>query len=214
MIIPASAPLPPNGFDPLPAARITRTQAELASMDLREKTARAAVLGYCHSAIAPLASTGAARGSPFLTGFNLLANIFRTPTVALPVVTSSSTVTSSGSGVLDGSSQDQPVSPTVVPMGEATPNPPQYGPLTLQNTRNVQGWCAVTQPRNATQPVAAGTGPQWGDPFSRTVLASTTASTGGAILSWMQEHGALAATLFVGGLLVAGAAMGSRRKGR
>lgn len=202
MIVPASAPLPPNGYDPLPASRIARTQAQLARMDLQEKTARAAVLGYC-------------RATPDVTGqgFNLAADIFQTSTVAIPSVTSSSTVTSSGSGVLDGSSQSQPVSPTVVPMSEAVPNPPQYGPLTLQNTRSAQGWCAVTQPRRARQTVPAGIGPQWGDPFSRTVAASAATSVGTAVVAWIEQHTGLAAALFVGGLLVAGAAMGSR-KGR
>ena len=203
MIVAASAPLPPNGFDPLPAARIARTQAQLASMDLREKAARAAVLGYC-------------RYTPDLTqgSFNLAVDVAQTPMVVMPSVTSSSTVTSSGSGVLDGSSQNQPVAPTVVPMNESVPNPPQYGPLTLQNVRSVPQWCAVTRPGRARQQVAAGIGPQWGDPFMRTVLASTTASSGDGVVSWMQQHGALAAALFVGGLLVAGAAMSGPRKGR
>ena len=208
MIVAASAPLPPNGFDPLPAARIARTQAQLARMDLMEKTARAAVLGYCS-------------GSPdFLAlGLNVAADVAQTPTVVMPSVTSSSTVTNSGSGVLDGSSQNQPVAPTVVPMSESVPNPPQYGPLTLQNVRGSNGgsngWCAVTQPGRARQQAPAGIGPQWGDPFMRTVLASSvsTNGAGGGIVSWMQQHGALAAALFVGGLLVAGAAMNGR-KGR
>ena len=100
-------------------------------MDLREKSARAAVLGYC-SAIPD------ARRYRFTVPLNLLADIFQTPTVTLPSVTSSSTVTSSGSGVLDGSAQDQAVAPTVVPMSGAVPNPPQYGPLTVQNVRSVK----------------------------------------------------------------------------
>jgi len=208
VIVAASAPLPPNGFDPLPAARIARTQAQLASMDLREKTARAAVLGYCSATPDFLA-----------LGLNVAADVAQTPTVVMPSVTSSSTVTNSGSGVLDGSSQDQPVAPTVVPMSEAVPNPPQYGPLTLQTLRGSNGgsnaWCAVTQSGRARQNVPAGIGPQWGDPFMRTVLASSvsTNGAGGGIVSWMQQHGALAAALFVGGLLVAGAAMNGR-KGR
>ena len=205
MIVAANGPLPANGFDPVPAARIARSQAELARMDFREKTARAAVLGY-----------GRAIPDPTGQGFNLAADVAQTPMVALPVVTSSSTVTNWGSGVLDGSSQDQPVSPTVVPMGEAVPNPPQYGPLNLQNTRNAPGWCAMTQPGRARQTVPAGIGPQWGDPFSRTVLASASspAKPGAAVVGWIGQHGALAAALFVGGLLVAGAAMSGRKGGR
>ena len=94
MIVAANAPLPPNGLNPLPAVVIARTQAELAWMDVAEKTARAAVLGYCN-------------------------------------------------------------------------------------------------PTQAEAPVSAAVG-----------------------VSWIEQHGALAATLFVGGLLVAGAAMGSSKKGR
>jgi len=210
VIVAASAPLPPNGFDPLPAARIARTQAQLARMDLMEKTARAAVLGYCSSSPDFIAQ-----------GVNVAANVAQTPAVVMPSVTSSSTVTNSGSGVLDSSLQNQPVAPTVVPMSESVPNPPQYGPLTLQTSRGSNGgskaWCTVTQPTGrARQQVPAGIGPQWGDPFMRTVLAQTagTTSPGAAIVSWMQQHGALAAALFVGGLLVAGAAMGGSRKGR
>ena len=204
MIVAANAPLPPNGLNPLPAARIARTQATLASMDLLEKTARAAVLGYCSSSPDFLAQ-----------GLAVAANVAQTPAVVMPSVSSSSMVTSWGSGVLDGSSQDDAVSPTVVPMGEAKPNAPQYGPLTLQATRSAQGWCAVTQARQARQRVPSGTGPQWGDPFMLTVLAASSAtSPGAAIVSWIQQHGALAATLFVGGMLVAGAAMSGSRKGR
>jgi hypothetical protein len=159
-------------------------------MDLLEKTARSAVLGYCTSSSSP--------------------DVAQTPTVPVPNVTSSSTVTSSGSGVLDGSSADEAVSPTVVPMGQATLNPPQYGALTLQSSQP-QGSCAVTRRARPRQQAPAGAGPQWGDPFMRTVLASS--SPGGALVSWIEQHPGLAAALFVGGLLVAGRAMSGARKG-
>jgi len=200
VLVATSSPLPPNGLNPLPAQR-TRAQAQLARMDLLEKTARSAVLGYCSS-------------SPDFTAqsSNVAAQVTQTPAATVPTVTSSSTVTSSGSGVLDGSSADEPVSPTVVPMGQATPNSSQYGALTVQGNGTTQGSCAVTRRSRPRQQAPAGSGPQWGDPFMRTVLASS--SPGAALVSWIEQHPGLAAALFVGGLLAAGTALSGSKKGR
>lgn len=204
MLVPSSSPLPTNSQTPMSAQRIARQRAQMARVDRAEKIARFGVLGFC----APAISYGA-------LGLNIMADAYQTPQVPVPNVTSSSLVTSSGSGVLDSSANLAPPQPTVIPIdgsGDGVPNDPEYLPLTLQMRRAPGYAMCPTQEFLYRDAVDSSQAPDWGD--AQGFALSLPPSSSNGILGWIKANPLLSGALILGGLAIASKGTTRRNRGR
>jgi hypothetical protein len=203
MLVPSNSPLPTNSQTPISAARIARSQAYLAAVDRAEKLARFGVLGFC----APPTSYG--------PSMNVMADVYQTPQVPVPNSTSSSLVTSSGSGVLDTSSNIGGPAPQVVPIdgtGQGVGNDPEYGPLTLQMRRPAGNLMCPTETYNYSSVGNGKEAPAWGDAFGTPFPLASVPSAG--FMAWVKANPLLSGALILGALAVAGSGKTQRNRGR
>lgn len=223
MIVSTSAPLPVNGQTPISAARIARSQAALLRIDVAEKLARFAVLGYCNDP-----------GSYWPLGVNVMNDVAKNPMTPVPTVTATgSTVGQRGLPTVG----PEAASAVVVPIdgtGSAIIPPPSYLPLTTNQGPGVPiipPWMmggfrlrplrqpSVGTPATADMIAAYGGAPvpgvaaTWGDalaflPSPAPGCGCSAGSAGGAagsaggILGFVKDHAGLIA-LVVGGLVLA-----------
>jgi hypothetical protein len=192
MLVPSNSPLPTNSQTPISARRIARGRRHLDRIDRAEKLARFGVLGFC----APPQSFSS-------LGFNVQSDAYQTPQVVVPNATSSSLVTSSGSGVLDSSPYQAPPQPTVIPIngdGAGVPNDPEHMPLTLQLTRARSSYICPLD-REQIPDTAMGESPEWGDSFARP--GAPALQPVGGLTQWVKDHPLLAGALALGALALA-----------
>jgi hypothetical protein len=218
MLVTTGTPYPTNGQTPMSPARIARAQAALSRVDRAEKFARFAVLGYCN-----------APGSYWPLGLNVMNDVAQNPMTPLPNVLSSSTVLTSGSGVINSQGGREAAAPIVVPMNSGAPPlpPPTYGPLTTDQGVQVPiippGMARGARLRAFNRPVcgvdgqdwfgrpACGQAPGWGDSlaFLRPPCFDSPASASSGMVNWMKDHAGLLA-LLVGAAVLTTSTSGRR----